>query len=401
MLHSNHFTSGLIEYLEQNEDIKQIELFLVFELTENLTKFELEQKIRKNGIKILYRFTILPILFVRCDKTDITYLSSLNIIQTIDINYRCYLSHVSQEKGNFEKSTRIHTVKNKKKLGSGLKIALIDTGIDQNHPIFRRNKISKIDITNETWDDIIGHGTLIAGIVAKYLPKSEIIDVKIVKKSGLIFASDVLFGLEQIYWKRFDILLFGCSSPTPSDGDDVLSQACRKFVENGISIVIPAGNFGPEKNTLGFSAEIPKSYCIGSLSPSNKISFFSSRNIKKPDYYIKGENMNSAISFHGILGNQASARSHYRIFSGTSVSAAKFVAIWGMIKNCFPEYDYNQMQKLLCNFSSNTRFLEIKKIYEQILGSQPNMGVFLKNAIMASIITAIFGALGICAIIFL
>jgi len=52
--------------------------------------------------------------------------------------------------------------------GSGVKTAILDTGIDQDHPDLRaaRSLPIKNFTTSPTVDDLFGHGTHVAGIVA-------------------------------------------------------------------------------------------------------------------------------------------------------------------------------------------------------------------------------------------
>ena len=52
--------------------------------------------------------------------------------------------------------------------GAGVKVAIFDTGLAENHPHFKRGRVKdRTNWTNEqTLDDGLGHGTFVAGVIA-------------------------------------------------------------------------------------------------------------------------------------------------------------------------------------------------------------------------------------------
>lgn len=67
-----------------------------------------------------------------------------------------------------------------------MKIGLIDSGVDINHPLLK-NSIDSIDsknfVENEDSSDLMGHGTMVAGIINSISPKSTITSYKVMGKS--------------------------------------------------------------------------------------------------------------------------------------------------------------------------------------------------------------------------
>jgi membrane-bound transcription factor site-1 protease len=56
---------------------------------------------------------------------------------------------------------------NKGYTGQGIKVAIFDTGLKKDHPHFK-NIVERTDWTNEhTPDDVIGHGTFVAGVTSR------------------------------------------------------------------------------------------------------------------------------------------------------------------------------------------------------------------------------------------
>jgi serine protease AprX len=298
-----------------------------------------------------------------------------------------------------EKISKNYGLRIKSSIGQGIRIALVDSGIDGNHPKLKNPIIKKINAENAIWDDLAGHGTMMAGVISKIAPKAELLDARITSRDGLCYASDVLSVLESIYLSDFsylDIMVFGVASPIPSNGSDVLSVICKKFVENGTLLVFPAGNFGPEINTIGFPEHIPNSFCIGSVNSSGRISFFSSRSSKKPDYYVVGENVTTLKSFHGILG--APLPTGETIVSGTSISCAKFAGILALVKQAFPEFNYKELDEFFTRLSPSSKLISEKTVIEKVNEIQPLIFPFKRAVMFTSLITVVLGVLGIASI---
>jgi membrane-bound transcription factor site-1 protease len=51
-------------------------------------------------------------------------------------------------------------------VGTGVKVAVFDTGLAQTHPHFKKIKERTNWTTEKTLDDGLGHGTFVAGIIA-------------------------------------------------------------------------------------------------------------------------------------------------------------------------------------------------------------------------------------------
>ncbi len=315
-------------------------------------------------------------------------------ILKIDFDYRCYLSNTSIEIPTTSTKEIRSRISAKNNVSNPIRVALVDSGIDHKLKKLKKAIVSKINITTEPWDDLAGHGTLMASVITDIFPQCQLVDVKITSRSGLVYASNVLSGLDQLITMHLDILMLGISSPIPTDGSDVLSTMCEKYAERGVLIVMPAGNFGPEPNTIGFSAKISNSFCIGSMNSKGNISFFSSRTTEKPDFYVVGENVTTTSLIQGSLGKPHPTHSDLRVLSGTSVAAAKFTGLLAMIKQAYPEYKHKELYDFFVRLSSNSKFLS-----EGIIESfRPKTSTFKRIMLISSITTLILGLFGIGSI---
>lgn len=157
--------------------------------------------------------------------------------------------------------------------GSGINIAILDTGIDATHPdFFFANGTSKvivrIDATcmaeprlfcDHTTKDGFGHGTHVASIAAgtgaasggRYTgvaPGASLMNIKVINSQGVGFLSWVILGLQLaaqgVNGVKADVISMSLGGG-PSDGLDPLSQAVNQVVSTyGIPVVIAAGNSG-------------------------------------------------------------------------------------------------------------------------------------------------------------
>jgi subtilisin family serine protease len=325
-------------------------------------------------------------------------LESNNLIHQTDINFRCYLSCVPATDSLLEKNELIEVKRDKVNTEKGVRIAIVDSGIDKKIKKFKKSIVSKIDVTTELWGDLAGHGTLMAGGILDIAPQSEIVDVKIATRSGLVYASDILVGLDELYSMHIDILFLGVSSPVASDGTDVLSTMCNKYSEEGVLVVVPAGNFGPEPNTIGFTSQISKSFCIGSINMNGKESFFSSRTAEKPDFFVMGENITSTTSTQGTLGKSHPSNSEQRIVSGTSIAAARFAGLLALAKKMHPDYGYKELHNMFLEIGQELKYITEKKIQALLESLSPKKSPITRAVLISSLVTFTLGLFGIGSI---
>jgi len=143
--------------------------------------------------------------------------------------------------------------------GEGVKIAILDTGIDYNHPDLGGcfglgcKVAGGYDFVNEDDDpmDDVGHGTGIAGIIAAennsigiigIAPEAELYAVKVMDEDGG-YLYDILDGLDWCLNNSMDIVVmsFGSEDYSPS-----LENKSNDLYSEGILLVAAAGNEGDD-----------------------------------------------------------------------------------------------------------------------------------------------------------
>ncbi|MDT3434451.1 S8 family serine peptidase [Haloarcula sp. 1CSR25-25] len=139
--------------------------------------------------------------------------------------------------------------------GSGADVAVIDTGIDSDHPDLRDNLGTGKAVAEasgsaaEPWDDDNGHGTHCAGIadavdnsegVVGVSTSATLHAVKVLDGDGSGTYSDVAAGLEWVADQRHDVGSLSLGGPKSSTIED----ACQYAYDKGVLLVAAAGNDG-------------------------------------------------------------------------------------------------------------------------------------------------------------
>jgi subtilisin len=155
--------------------------------------------------------------------------------------------------------------------GAGVKVAVIDTGIDYTHPDLSTNYKGGFDFVNNDNDpmDDNGHGTHVAGIIAAedndigvvgVAPEAHLYAVKVLDKRGSGWVSDIIAGIgwctdpngDEDTSDRMDVANLSLGAPGQSSA---LHAAVINATDCGVTLVVAAGN---ESDNAG--AYIPAAY---------------------------------------------------------------------------------------------------------------------------------------------
>ena len=145
--------------------------------------------------------------------------------------------------------------------GKGVKVCVIDTGIDASHPDLNGNKVvGWVDyVSGKTtpYDDH-GHGTHCSSTIAgtgaaangQYkgvAPEASLMGAKVLGKDGSGQNSNIIKGIQWAVQNGADVISMSLGGSTHSQAtDDALNAAIRA----GVTCVIAAGNSGPGAKTV-------------------------------------------------------------------------------------------------------------------------------------------------------
>lgn len=248
--------------------------------------------------------------------------------------------------------------------GSGITIAIVDTGIDSDHLDINDNKvIGWNDLVNgqsSPYDDQ-GHGTHVASIAAgsgdsnyRYkgvAPDASLVGVKVLDTNGAGSMTQIIQGVEWLidHKDEYQIQIANLSlgSTGSSDGGDALSQAVNAAVDHGITVVVAAGNSGPNRYSIGTPAAAEKAITVGSMADVGERGYFlnlyssrgpTSDGRNKPDISAPG---------HQITAAEANSADNYVAYSGTSMASPFVAGTLALILQINPDLTPDQLKNTL------------------------------------------------------
>lgn len=207
--------------------------------------------------------------------------------------------------------------------GQGVKIAVLDTGCDLDHPDLKNNILPGINFINtkkEPWDDN-KHGTHVCGIIAAenneigmvgVAPDSKIIPVKVLDANGNGNVKAVCNGIKwaaDVAKADFICMSLGCPNPVDSVQDAIKYALSKKVV-----CFVAAGNAGRTKQVF-YPANYPEAIAIGSID----------ENFNRSNFSNTGDNLDFLAPGGRILSTVPD--NWYAIMSGTSMATPFAVGV--------------------------------------------------------------------------
>ncbi|QST01993.1 S8 family serine peptidase [Pontibacillus sp. ALD_SL1] len=171
--------------------------------------------------------------------------------------------------------------------GKGVKVGVIDTGIDYTHPDLKKNYKGGYDVvdldedpmeTLETQGEPTLHGSHVAGIIAAdgklkgMAPDAELYGYRALGPGGVGSSVQVIAAIEQAVEDGMDIINLSLGSSV-NGPDWPTSIAVNQAVDMGVAMVISNGNSGPGEWTVGSPATAVKSIAVGASTPPIQIPY--------------------------------------------------------------------------------------------------------------------------------
>ncbi|MDI1495180.1 MAG: peptidase S8/S53 subtilisin kexin sedolisin (vpr) [Cenarchaeum symbiont of Oopsacas minuta] len=167
--------------------------------------------------------------------------------------------------------------------GSGITVAIIDTGVDFTHP-------DLADIGKRSSNDIDGHGTQVIGIIAAngslngIVPGVSVLSYKISEDGIGVSAKKIISAIEKAIAEGVDVVNISLGvNRTNANIDAVITRAAAA----GVLIVSAAGNDGPKESSIGSPGINPNSITVGATYNNVSSSIVASLN-------VNGEYFNAA-----------------------------------------------------------------------------------------------------------
>ncbi len=206
--------------------------------------------------------------------------------------------------------------------GKGIKIAVLDTGIDTDHPELKDSYLGGYDyVNNDPYpEDDHGHGTHVAGIITSngvqdnnskgVASDSGIYMYKVCNADGACYEDDMIAAMEaavETDAKVMSISIGGGSYTSENCDDDPLAQKVNWVVDQGLTVVVSAGNDGRGVSSPGCAS---KAIAVGAVDSSNNVPYWSGRG-KALDILAPGVSIySSVIGGYGYMSGTSMAAPH-------------------------------------------------------------------------------------------
>jgi serine protease AprX len=276
--------------------------------------------------------------------------------------------------------------------GTGVGVAVIDTGIDGSLPDFSsaggshsRVIVSAIDNAHATSaTDGYGHGTDVAGIIAgngnnrtdglrgQYVgvaPNANLVSIKVSDETGATTVLDVIYGLQFAveHQAQYNIRVLNLSldASTPqSYKTDPLDAAVEATWLHGIAVVVAAGNRGNASDAVQYSpANDPYVITVGGVDENgtanphdDTAASWSSQGttqdgVQKPDVYAPGAHIVSVLAPGSAFANSNCnclvGNGQYIQTSGTSMAAPMIAGLAADLLQVHPRWTPAQVKGAL------------------------------------------------------
>ncbi|MEM7037601.1 MAG: S8 family serine peptidase, partial [Bacteroidota bacterium] len=257
--------------------------------------------------------------------------------------------------------------------GNGIRVGIIDTGVDYNHPAlgggfgtgfkvaggydFVANDPNPIDGS--------GHGTHVAGIVASssttypgVAPDATLWAYRVVNSQNQGWASDVIAAI--------DASVDPDGIPSTPDALDVINMSLRWFHGSavdliaiasdnasnaGVIVVAGVGNEGPGYFTIGSPAASEEAISVGAVDNAGTIANFSSRGPSrhtfglKPDIVAPGVNVVSTVPQGNFLS-----------LSGTSMASPHVAGVAALLRSIYPNRSPREIKSMIMQSATDVGY---------------------------------------------
>ena len=180
--------------------------------------------------------------------------------------------------------------------GDGIKIGVIDTGINLEHPdFFNSDQLSRFlkgydFVENDSIpQDTNGHGTQVTGIIAAdgqligIAPKVEIFSYRVSSDGESVPSDLIIKAINRAVEDRVDIINISLGvNMTHAKIDNAVNNA----IDHGIVVVAAAGNSGPDKSTIGSPARNPNAITVGATYNNRDSSMVSTLQVGETQFQV-------------------------------------------------------------------------------------------------------------------
>jgi subtilisin family serine protease len=239
--------------------------------------------------------------------------------------------------------------------GAGVDVAVLDTGIDVDHP----DLVGKVGAqANFTADasaaDGHGHGTHVASIIAGsgaaangarrgVAYGANLLSGKVLGADGRGQASWIIAGMQWAVDQGADIVNMSLGA-TAAAGDDPLAQAVDALTaDTGALFVVAAGNSGNGSSTIETPGIAASALTVGAAGANGRPPWFSSNGPTRGTYRAKPDLTAPGVNITGAKAGSTA----YTSLSGTSQATPHVAGAAALLRQQHPDWDWQRVKAQL------------------------------------------------------
>jgi len=248
--------ASLAERLSANDN--HIPFIMMF----NRSSMPGDELLDSEGLHVEHRYHIIPGASAVGSAQDIRRLADQQWIDSIFLDGSVHVAGPARVDSDFSGESPAEMV-NASSLwsqginGTGVTVAILDSGIDPNHPDLEGSIIGEVNFIEdeETTGDLLGHGTMCAGIIAgsgeasggKYrgiAPGAKLLNVRVIDSNGDGKDSDIIAGIEWALNNGADVISMSLGGLDLGQTDLPVTTAADNAMDAGAVVCVAAGNSG-------------------------------------------------------------------------------------------------------------------------------------------------------------
>ncbi|MBT2676070.1 S8 family peptidase [Streptomyces sp. ISL-14] len=257
--------------------------------------------------------------------------------------------------------------------GKGVKIAVLDTGVDATHPDLKDQVIAAKNFTpSATAEDKVGHGTHVASIAAgtgaksggKFkgvAPGADVLNGKVLDDEGFGDDSGILAGMEWAAEQGAQVVNMSLGGGDTPEVDPLEAAVNKLSAEKGILFAIAAGNSGPE--SVGSPGSAEAALTVGAVDDKDVLAPFSSTGPRlgdgaiKPDVTAPGVDITAASAKGSLIEQEVGENpAGYLTISGTSMATPHVAGAAAILKQQHPDWTYAELKGALTGSTKGGKY---------------------------------------------
>lgn len=239
--------------------------------------------------------------------------------------------------------------------GSGMKVAILDTGIDKTHEDLSTNVKGGYSVFTDAdnmdpFNDGHGHGTHVSGTVAALnntlgvigvAHNADLYAVKVLNNAGSGSYAGIAEGIEWAVNNNMDIINMSLGG---SQSSSILENWCNLAYNSGVLVVAAAGNSGNpggKNDSVGYPAKYASVIAVAAIDSNNNRASFSSTGPAVE------------LSAPGVSVLSTTPGNNYATYNGTSMASPHVAGVAALVWAAKPGLTNVQLRQLLADTAIN------------------------------------------------